>query len=630
MTLDYFYGAQADLFTFYRIPKALFTEERFKPISAEAKILYGILLDRMSLSQRNGWLDEDNRVFIIFTLDEVMDAIGCADQKATKLLSELENKAGLIERKRQGLGKPNLIYVKNFVDNPVGSPDGTQESRIKSRENHDSGTVKITNPESRKSQSNNTEINNTDFSETDTYPFPSAQNADHGRDSQDRMRADMDERQRYRDLLERNLEYDILMLNHQYDQDTIEEIMELMLDTICSKRQYIRIAGDDKPREVVKSQLLKLNSEHIEYKAIMQYILHYTKPGDLVLDGFCGTGMTGVAAQMCGCPDNDFKYKMEHLNPDVIWGARKAILNDLSPSATFIAANYNASIDGFEFSNEVRRIVDEAERELGWMYHTKPKEENIIGGQAVINYTLWSDVFYCPHCGKEIVFWDIAIDEEGNMRKELRCNSCGSIIKKTQCLRAKEITIDKVTGNTIEFSKQVPVLINYTYGGKRYDKKPDAQDIGLIEKIKEMDTARWYPTTEIPYGEKTSDPIKAGFTRVNLYYTERNLYALALIWDKAQKSKYKNQIMFCVTAILMKTASKLHNVGMKKGKINLAGAMPNALYIPSILAERNIFTLVRGKIKDIEPVFSFSKETGNCCVSCGSSTDLHMIPNNSI
>ena len=265
MMLDYFYGAQADLFTFYRIPKALFTEERFKPISAEAKILYGILLDRMSLSQRNGWLDEDNRVFIIFTLDEVMDAIGCADQKATKLLSELENKAGLIERKRQGLGKPNLIYVKNFVDNPVGSPDGTQESRIKSRENHDSGTVKITNPESRKSQSNNTEINNTDFSETDTYPFPSARNADHGRDSQDRMREDMDERQRYRELLERNLEYDILMLNHQYDQDTIEEIMELMLDTICSKRQYIRIAGDDKPREVVKSQLLKLNSEHIEY-----------------------------------------------------------------------------------------------------------------------------------------------------------------------------------------------------------------------------------------------------------------------------------------------------------------------------------------------------------------------------
>lgn len=368
----------------------------------------------------------------------------------------------------------------------------------------------------------------------------------------------------------------------------------------------------------------------VPHKAIMQYILHYTKPGDLVLDGFCGTGMTGVAAQMCGCPDNDFRCKIERMNPNVSWGARKAILNDLSPSATFIASNYNATIDGYEFSEEAHRIVDAAERELGWMYSTHPIQENLLGEKAAINYTLWSDVFYCPHCGKEIVFWNIAIDSDRNMKKELRCDLCGSIIKKSQCARAKDILIDKKSGKTIEVSKQVPVLINYSYGGKRYDKVPDAEDIALMEKIKKMDTDKWYPTEEVPYGEKTADPIKAGFNRVNLFYTERNLCALALIWDMAQRSKYKNQIMFCVTAVLMKTASKLHNVGMKKGKINLAGAMPNALYIPSILAERNIFTLVRGKIKDIEPVFSFTKKNENCCVSCGSSTDLRMIPSNSI
>ncbi|MCI6373996.1 MAG: replication initiator protein A, partial [Clostridiales bacterium] len=148
MTLDYFYGAQADQFAFYRIPKALFTDERFKSISAEAKILYGILLDRMSLSRKNGWLDEQGRVFIIFTLEEVMEAIGCADQKATKLLNELDSKAGLIERKRQGLGKPNLIFVKNFVDNSTGSIPPVQESRIKTRENHDSADVNFTTPES--------------------------------------------------------------------------------------------------------------------------------------------------------------------------------------------------------------------------------------------------------------------------------------------------------------------------------------------------------------------------------------------------------------------------------------------------------------------------------------------------
>ena len=113
---DYFYGAEAEQFFFYRIPKVLFTEERFRSVSAEAKVLYGLLLDRMSLSCKNGWLDKEGRVYIIFTIEEVMTALGCADQKAGKLLHELESKCRLIERKRQGLGKPNLIYVKNFVD----------------------------------------------------------------------------------------------------------------------------------------------------------------------------------------------------------------------------------------------------------------------------------------------------------------------------------------------------------------------------------------------------------------------------------------------------------------------------------------------------------------------------------
>ncbi|MGE9890572.1 DUF6017 domain-containing protein [Mediterraneibacter faecis] len=265
MTLDYFYGAQADQFAFFRIPKALFTDERFKSISAEAKILYGILLDRMSLSRKNGWLDEQGRVFIIFTLEEVMEAIGCADQKATKLLNELDSKAGLIERKRQGLGKPNLIFVKNFVDNSTGSIPPVQESRIKTRENHDSADVNFTTPESRKSRGSNIDSNYTDLSQTETYPFPSGQAGGHGQTPVDKMGQDMDEREQYRAILEDNLEYGILLENNPYDRDTIAEIMELLLDTVCSKRQYIRIAGDDKPREVVKSQFLKLNSTHIEY-----------------------------------------------------------------------------------------------------------------------------------------------------------------------------------------------------------------------------------------------------------------------------------------------------------------------------------------------------------------------------
>lgn len=143
MSFDYFYGQQSDLFTFYRVPKVLFTNERFWNISADAKMLYGILLDRMSLSAKNGWIDKNGRVYIIFTIDEAKMALNCAEQKAIKLLSELEKKAGLIERKRQGLGKPNLIYVKNFISavdsqllNCENHNSGTMESQLKNFRNH--------------------------------------------------------------------------------------------------------------------------------------------------------------------------------------------------------------------------------------------------------------------------------------------------------------------------------------------------------------------------------------------------------------------------------------------------------------------------------------------------------------
>ena len=158
MEFDYFYGQQAEQFTFYRIPKVLFTDSRFWNVSTDAKLLYGILLDRMNLSARNGWLDDAGRVYIIFTLEETMAALNCGDNKATKLYNELEKKCGLIERKRQGLGKPNLIYVKNFI----GCVGGSDRTRSKNRENNDSEVGQIPILESGNSRGNNTDYSNTD------------------------------------------------------------------------------------------------------------------------------------------------------------------------------------------------------------------------------------------------------------------------------------------------------------------------------------------------------------------------------------------------------------------------------------------------------------------------------------
>ena len=243
MTLDYFYGQAGELFSFFRIPKALFQEQRFQNLSTDAKTLYGILLDRMSLSVKNEWFDKKGRVFIIFTIEDVKRTLRCADNKATRLLRELEE-FGLIERKRRGQGKPCLVYMKNF------SAESSKE-RVKNRDNDDSCGSKIACQDPVKSRGikkkeNKTEMNNTN-------PILS----------------DESERMKNRELLEeyfsRSLEIDLLLRLYPDDEDTLYHIVNLLVDTCSTKRKILRIAGDDKPAEVVRSRLKKLNADHIRF-----------------------------------------------------------------------------------------------------------------------------------------------------------------------------------------------------------------------------------------------------------------------------------------------------------------------------------------------------------------------------
>ena len=243
MTLDYFYGQAGELFSFFRIPKALFQEQRFQNLSTDAKTLYGILLDRMNLSVKNEWFDKKGRVFIIFTIEDVKRTLRCADNKATRLLRELEE-FGLIERKRRGQGKPCLVYVKNF------SAESSKES-VKNRDFHDSCGSKITCQDPVKSRGikkkeNKTEMNNTN-------PILS----------------DESEEMKNRELLEEyfscSLEIDLLLRLYPDDEDTLYQIVNLLVDTCATKRKTLRIAGDDKPAEVVRSLFMKLNADHIRF-----------------------------------------------------------------------------------------------------------------------------------------------------------------------------------------------------------------------------------------------------------------------------------------------------------------------------------------------------------------------------
>ena len=262
MSFDYFYGPDdAEQYSFYRIPKRLITGDEFQDTSTEAKLLYGLMLDRLQLSIRNQWLDSLNRVYIIYTVEDIMADLHCGNQKACKLLSELENKTGLIKRKRQGLGKPSLIYVLKFS---TSCPQNDSESHFKTCENHTSGDVKTTSLDMWKSHGNNTDFNKPEYNKTNPI-YPGQASAKITVSVDGMGRDEMDERRSYERYFREHLYIDDLKQSYPYDHGRIDEILELLVDTVCSTAKTIRCAGEDRPAEVVKSRFMKLDYGHIQY-----------------------------------------------------------------------------------------------------------------------------------------------------------------------------------------------------------------------------------------------------------------------------------------------------------------------------------------------------------------------------
>ncbi|MDN5313308.1 MAG: hypothetical protein PWQ68_2282 [Thermoanaerobacteraceae bacterium] len=317
----------------------------------------------------------------------------------------------------------------------------------------------------------------------------------------------------------------------------------------------------------------------VPHKAIMKYIEHYTQEGDIVFDGFCGSGMTGVAAQL--------------LN-------RRAILADLSPAATFIAYNYNTPVDIAEFEREARRILKEIEKECGWMYETIHTDGKTKGK---INYTVWSDIFICPYCGNEYIFWEAAVDEKnGEVKDEYNCPTCNALISKRECERAKITFYDAAIQEKVTQAKQVPVLINYTVGKKRFEKKPDEFDLNLIKEIEESTIPYWFPTDRMPEGYNTEQPKKShGITHVHHFYSKRNLWVMSALFNKVNISSNINKFILGAMKSALSYGTKLVkvNIGrlLKSGGLYAMGAVGGTLYIPSINAERPMLEAVKNKIK---------------------------------
>lgn len=373
----------------------------------------------------------------------------------------------------------------------------------------------------------------------------------------------------------------------------------------------------------------------VPHKAIMRYILHYTQPGDVILDGFSGTGMTGVAAQLCGDKSTvqSLGYRVEESGEvlqeevqtgEARWGsfsslgARQAILSDLSPAATFITHNYNSPKDRIEFDARARLAVKELEDNFGWMYQTlhQPNSAEVnsacieiesqslpdfsrFGRVGVINYVVWSDVFNCPECAGEIVFWDAAVDiDNGAVRDSFPCPHCDSIQTKRSLDHAVSRLWDPALGKTIEQAKIVPVRINYSIDSRKsFDKKPDALDFALCAIIDRYNIESIYPSGRLMDGKETrrNDPI--GITHIHHFYTRRNLSVFSYAFNNAS-----SDIKWAVTGSLQR-GSKQHQIaitriGGEKAGVGgaTAGHRRGTLYIPSNQIEMNSIRLIADRV----------------------------------
>ena len=371
----------------------------------------------------------------------------------------------------------------------------------------------------------------------------------------------------------------------------------------------------------------------VRHQAILRYILHYTHPGDLILDGFCGSGMTGVAASLCeDLPPNE-KASIEQEMPGVQWGRRIAILNDLSPAAAFIAHNYNVRVEVSAFLDGAQALIDRATADCGHLYRTASNGEAgslpNLGKErrGLINYVVWSEVMTCPQCGRQVVFFDEAVDTHADpiaVRDEFPCPGCQVRLTKRSLEPYQETVHDPLLGRTIQRVKRVPVFLKYLMGTRHLTKHPDADDIALLGSVDLASDPSVREPAALSAGGLSEGNASSGMTHLHHYYTPRNFLTLSRMIAAAD-GPYRRQLINLVQSISVRLCSFLTTYQLgKRGNVPMTGT----LHVASLLAEANPIKALEGKLRDFAKVYKSLRQFNY--VGCGSSSRLAAIPDASI
>jgi predicted RNA methylase len=376
--------------------------------------------------------------------------------------------------------------------------------------------------------------------------------------------------------------------------------------------------------------IYKAHSYHtkVPHLAIVPSILHYTQPGDVVLDGFSGSGMTGVAAQWCGTAPSSYRHELEltwkkegRAAPK--WGARRAVLNDLSPAATFIGANYNIPFDVDAFAKAGKQLLKAVEQDIGWMYETLHSDGKTKGR---VEYTVWSEVFSCPECAGTVNFLDEALEGESKrVRDVFPCPHCGAELNKDRLERVLETRVDPATGQSWQRVKFQPSVIIYTVGKTRYEKEPDTADLATLAKIETLPLPASVPTSRFPIEDMYhgSRIAPKGFTHIHHFFLPRAAQAMGALWAKAQAypdARIRLFLEFFVEQAIW-TATLLNRY-RPTGFSQVNQYLTGVYYVASQHAECSPWYILDGKLDRLAKTFQAFKSAPNVAVTTGTAARL--------
>lgn len=371
-----------------------------------------------------------------------------------------------------------------------------------------------------------------------------------------------------------------------------------------------------------KNPIYRAHSYHtkVPHYAIMKFLLHYTEPGDIVFDGFAGTGMTGVASQML-IKNTGIVQQMLGNNPKNKFGYRQSIQGDLSPVASHISSNFNKNWNILSVQNSLEKILDELENKYGYMFFTNHTGKS----RGRINYTIWSDIYLCPECNNEINFWDVAVINE-EVQDDFSCGSCMTTLTKRKMKKSYDTIWDEIRKESIQIPKKYPAVINYSVNNKRFTKKPDSNDLELINKsnIEAIE----FKLTKLPNGVNLDQPLKShSIEYLHDFYHRRSLLVLNKFFELANVSPNRNELLFLFSSV---AAMRLNRRMPFRSGGKSAGAINN-LSIPSLSQEYNAIDTLLRKWNDIKKSkIYFNPLNKNASVSVQSSTNWRNIEDNSI